>query len=187
MKKWHGADVKREGVSWRQAKSISSPLQKLQNAEECVLYASSRATGPPSPLLESLNRGMTLPSFDRSGLKRLASRVAASVMCPEYFFTRPSANPRPSGSASITVSYLGSLNRTAASVQKAVKSLASFVLRSTARCRFKNESWGVMMALTSRGESALDGHCWVRPALAGVAEEEEEEEEGKVECAHALI
>ena len=46
------------------------------------------------------------------------------------------------------------------------------------------------MTLTSRGESALDDHCWVRPALAGVAEEEEEEEEeeeGKVECDHALF
>ena len=96
---------------------------------------------------------------------------------------KPLANPRPSGSARITVSYLGSLNRTAASVQKAVKSLALFVLQS-ARCRFKNESWSVTITLTSRGESALDDHSWIRPALAGVAEEEEE---GKGECAHALF
>jgi len=41
------------------------------------------------------------------------------------------------------------------------------------------------MTLTSRGVSALDDHCWVRPALAGVAEEEKEE--GKVECTHALL
>ena len=54
----------------------------------------------------------------RAEAARLQGRGVGDV--PGVSCMKPLANPRPSGSARITVSYLGSLNRTTASVQKAV-------------------------------------------------------------------